>query len=467
MHIRIAVLVLGAGITQAQSDPTAAALSLEQPAYVNGPVWIHIQALRPDGYVYVGYPVGIAPGDFGCHDVQVRRRGTTLPRIPQSPSIGASSQGLLCGSIGLPGREIGHQNRLPLHLWYRFDKPGAYEVKYTGWRAIAGPPGAPRQVSAETAWTRIEIQPAKLWKPRPPPQDPAEAISDYLPSILGFPDDAHLRLVIEYLYHPNETVRRYDALGLDYWPEDEVDHVLIELLHTRGPSDVLVERTIRSPGAVDFILPHLRSSDPVLLRGAIIATSRLLFYEPPLLSANDRARAEDTLISAADNVLRDGNPQTGNYYATALGSAHDPRARTVLWSFVDRNVLTEQSLTAITWSKNLADLPRLAALIESPSHGDPMQTTYGLLPYAIHRAYGDAAVPVLKLAMEKSGFVWVRTACADELVLEGEKSGYEFIAQYIEQNKPYRGEMVRFLRERFPELRDADDDQVLAFLKSH
>ena len=52
------------------------------------------------------------------------------------------------------------------------------------------------------------------------------------------------------------------------------------------------------------------------------------------------------------------------------------------------------------------------------------------------------------------------------MVLEGEKSGFGFITQYIEQNKPYRGEMVRFLQERFPELRGADDDKVLAFLKS-
>ena len=465
MRIRLAVLVLSAGMTQAQSGPTAA-LSLEQPASVNGPVWIHIQALSPAVFLDVRYPVGIAPGDFGCHDLQVRRNGTMLPRIPQSPSIGSFSVGLACGSIGLPGEQIGHQYRLPLHLWYRFDKPGAYQVKYRGWRPMSGPPGAPPQASQESAWTRIEIQPAQPWRPGPPPQDPAEAISDYLPSILGFPDDAHLRLVIDYLYHPNETVRRYASLGLDYWPEDQINRRLVELLHTRGPSDVLVERTVRSPAAVDFILPYLGSSDPVLLRGAIIAASRLLFYEPPLLSADDRVRTQDALISAAENVLRDGDPQTGNYYALALGSVHDPRARTLLWSFMERNILTEQSLLVLTWLKDPADLPRLAALIEGPAQGDPMQTTYAYLPSAIHKVYGEAAIPVLESAIEKSGYIWVRTNCARELVLEGRKSGFAFIEQAIEQNKPYRGEMVRFLQERFLGLRGADDDKVLGFLKS-
>lgn len=56
------------------------------------------------------------------------------------------------------------------------------------------------------------------------------------------------------------------------------------------------------------------------MRGAILATARLLFCEPPLLSANNRARAEDTLISAADKVLRDGDQQTGIATAAALGN---------------------------------------------------------------------------------------------------------------------------------------------------
>ena len=50
----------------------------------------------------------------------------------------------------------------------------------------------------------------------------------------------------------------------------------------------------------------------MLLRGAITGVTRLLFAEPPLLSADSRARAEGALISAAENVLRTPDPQTGN-----------------------------------------------------------------------------------------------------------------------------------------------------------
>jgi hypothetical protein len=377
---------------------------------------------------------------------------------------GGIVNGLTCGNIGIPGHEMQHRNRLPLHLWYRFDKPGLYEVRYA---RRGGLPGTRDSAPVfQTAWARIEIQSAEPTISRVRPQDPAEAISDYLPGILGFPDAAHFSLVAEYLYHPNETVRQYTSLGLAYWPDDEINRSLAELLHTRGPSDVVVERTFRTPGAVDFILPYLRSDNPVLIRGAVTGVTRLLFADPPLLSAESRVRTENALIAAVENVLRTGDGQTGNNYASALGGVHDPRARDLLWDFVNRDVLTEQSLIAITWFRNPADLPRLATLLEAPAKGDAMQRTYASLPYAIHRAYGDAAIPLLESAIEGSGHVWVQTNCARELVQAGHRSGFAFIAQAIEQNKFYRREMVQFVEDSFPELRGADDSKVLAFLKA-
>ena len=462
--LRVVYQGRGSAPVEMHLGPEVAALSLEQLAHVGGPVWVHIQAPPFPWSGDVQYPVGVHPADFGCHELEVRRDGTLLPRIPLR-ATGGIANGLICGNIGIPGHEMHHKNRLPLHLQYRFDKPGVYEVQYTRRRGLPGMRDS--QPIFQTAWTRIEIQPALLGAPGAPPQDPAEALSDYLPGILGFPDDAHLALVTEYLYHSNDTVRQYTSMGLAYWPDDGINRRLADLLHTRGPSDVVVERTFRTPGAVDFILPYLRSENPVLVRGAITGVTRLVFADPPLLSAEARARAEDALISAADHVLRVADPQTANNYASALGGVHDPRARDLLWEFVNRNVLTEQSLTAITWFKNPADLPRLATLLEAPAKDDAMQRTYSSLPYAIHRAYGDAALPVLESAIQKSGYVWVQTGCARELVQAGRKSGFAFIALAIEQNKFYRREMVQFVQDRFPELRGADDSKVLAFLKAH
>lgn len=86
--------------------------------------------------------------------------------------------------------------------------------------------------------------------------------------------------------------------------------------------------------------------------------------------------------------------------------------------------------------------------------------------YAIRRAYGDAALPVLESAIQKFGYIWVQTNSARELVQTGNKSVFAFIAQAIEQNKFYRREMVQFVQDRFPELRGADDAKILEFLKA-
>jgi len=77
----------------------------------------------------------------------------------------------------------------------------------------------------------------------------------------------------------------------------------------------------------------------------------------------------------------------------------------------------------------------------------------------------NARLPALEKALSNSGYVWVRTNCARELVLEGRPSGFAFIVDAIEQNRRYKDEMMNFIRRSFPELRNADGDAVLTFVK--
>ena len=74
-------------------------------------------------------------------------------------------------------------------------------------------------------------------------------------------------------------------------------------------------------------------------------------------------------------------------------------------------------------------------------------------------------MPVLEEVLKKSAYVWVRTNCARELILENRPSGFAFVADAIEQDRRYKREMIEFVRERFPELRGANEAAVLAFLK--
>jgi hypothetical protein len=141
------------------------------------------------------------------------------------------------------------------------------------------------------------------------------------------------------------------------------------------------------------------------------------------------------------------------------------RSHQLLWDFVQRRVAYEQSLIAVTWRKDLKDLPRLAAILDAPATGDPLGSELSSLPYALRKAYGAAALPVLENALKKSGYVWVRTNCARELILEDRPSGFAFVAAAIEQHRQYKREMIAFVQDRFPELRGADEAAILAFLK--
>jgi hypothetical protein len=217
-----------------------ARLSFEEPVRVGGPVWARVE-LPNDSYGTVQYPVGVEPDNLGCHEFEVRRNGVLLPRIVVRHSI-TMPGGLSCGAIGIPGRPMKHPGRLPLHLQYRFETPGAYEVRYTRKADQVGPRRS--EALFRSDWTRLDVRPAAPAPIGSPPQDPVEILSDFLPGVLGFPEGERLSVVLDYLYHPEETVRRYAANGLGYWPAEEVQSRLKSLARDKGLSDVVVDRTL-------------------------------------------------------------------------------------------------------------------------------------------------------------------------------------------------------------------------------
>jgi hypothetical protein len=473
MSLLLSCLIAAVGIASAQvagppsgttstANAETAKLSFEEPLRVGGPIWVHIE-LPTASYGIVQYPVGIEPGDLGCHDFEVRRNGVLLPRIVLHQSC-AIAGGLSCGNIGIPGHPMKYPGRLPLHLQYRFETPGVYEVRYTRKADQYGPRSA--DALFRSAWTRMEVQPKAQIKIGSPPQNPAEVLSDFLPSILGFSDDMRLPVVLEYLYHPQETVRQYVACGLGYWPEDEIRRRLRALVQTRGPSDIVVDRTLSAaPDLAETMLRYLESDNAILVRGAVTAASRVVFNHHGLFSTAAKTKTEEALLAAAEHIVRVGDGQTITDLASALGGMRDERSHRLLWDFVERRMAYEQALIAITWRKDLKDLPRLAAILDAPMTGDPLNRELSSLPYALRNAYGAAALPVLEDALKKSGYVWVRTNCARELILENRPSGFAFVVDAIEQNRRYKREMIEFVRERFPDLRGADDNAILAFLK--
>ena len=171
------------------------------------------------------------------------------------------------------------------------------------------------------------------------------------------------------------------------------------------------------------------------------------------------------MIRAADHVIR-LDPEHVNDFIASLGVVRDPRVHALLWDLVKRGIGSEQALIALSWQKAPEDLPKLAQLALQPANGQTLEHTFASLPYALHRAFGDAAIPYLESMLEHSEYTWVRTNSAHELMLAGRPAGFAFIVDTIENLRFYRAEMIQFMKDQFRELRNADDPTILKFAQN-
>jgi hypothetical protein len=335
-------------------------ISLEGPARVGMPVWLKVKAPynQESG---IRYPFMIFPAAFGCNEVEVRRDGMPLTRIADlnTQAVGGYAfSGFPCGSVGFT--TVPHfKDRLPLHLQYRFDQPGTYEVRLTERHPFSN------EAPWISPWIAIEILPAdaaarKQWledKIDHAPTDAADLLTDCLPSILGNPDDETLRALRPYLYHPDRVVREYAMRGLTYWPEGQVVPKVLDWMRVEGPSDATVDFVLHANSfaaahaneLAELSIPYLEANPPVLVYGAVRAVSRIVLAKDSLVSAEIRARAADALIRAVDHAIAI-DPQNANEYVSALGQVQNPRAHELLLDLVNRSGLgAEQARIALTW----------------------------------------------------------------------------------------------------------------------
>jgi len=475
------LVVAGAVAQQPPVPPEFARVSLETPAKVGLPVWLKISTdqvpvpLKFSTDQEINYPLSVEPNYHPCHDVEVRKDGKPFPRITYPDSaigIGFMVPGNLCGSPFLPGKQE-HPGSLPLHVMYRFDRPGIYEVRFVQRMPAAAAP------TVTSPWTRIEIGPATpadriKWLADVSARAPTDATSlltGYLPDLLGVPDERSLQLLVPYLTHPDDWVRRYVSYALAYWPGDQAKRAVLAALRARGPSEdsaqVLMSMSAREiitadeeESAVQDALPYLKSDSKISLKGAIDMAGWIALRENSPVGAALKTRAVNALIDAEAHVVALRDTDIANAYAGALGRVQDDRASKILWSFVDRHIDGGQAIIALTWLHAPSDLQKLAQLA-LVSGTQPDDTGPPSLPSLLRQAYGEAALPYIEDLMQRSPFVRVRVESARELVLAGRPSGFAFIADAIEQEPPYRQEMIQFLRDRFPEIRQGDDTAAL------
>lgn len=285
--------------------------SVEPPARVGMPIWLDVSApyYRSSG---IRYPFMIFPASFGCYEVEVLHDGKLLPRIADMGTQafgGIVYAGPPCGSVAFR-TEVHYKDRLPLHLQYRFDEPGTYEVRITKRQNFFAT--SKEEPSTTTPWIKIEILPAdesarETWlmdKIAHAPADAADLLTDFLPSILGNPDEESLAALRPYLYHADHTVREYAKYGLTYWPADQAAATVWEWVREQGPSEAAVDFLLHAKTfthaeeLLQISLAYLESDSPVLAEGAARAITQIALTEDPRVSPGLRAKAIDALKPA-------------------------------------------------------------------------------------------------------------------------------------------------------------------------
>jgi hypothetical protein len=247
---RVALRVIRDGVSSVpvsvKLGPDQIRISQPVTAYTGMPVWVRVQ-----NFSAANSPVSLA---FGipwiwplaeCPHIEVMYNGSPLAELKtRNPRRRIVYSGPPCGSPPLPDRQS-LAGRIPLHLRYRFERPGTYLVRYV--------PGSGRfhsPVTAESPWRHIQVQAGseaqrRKWlraQAATAPSDREALIYDFLPSIFGYGDTATLRIALKYLYHPDAFISGATVAYLrDYYAGSALVPALEQTVTRRGTNRTVNE----------------------------------------------------------------------------------------------------------------------------------------------------------------------------------------------------------------------------------
>lgn len=114
-------------------------------------------------------------------------------------------------------------SRLPLHLMYRFDQPGVYSMRLTAWKAVPPDPRN-REVACQSNWTEFEVKPfsetqrtdwLQAEAAKISAATPGHLVGDIIPSLLAWPDEKALAILLRVVDHRDYLVRQFVRQSLD------------------------------------------------------------------------------------------------------------------------------------------------------------------------------------------------------------------------------------------------------------
>ena len=351
----------------AEFGPYRAAITQLGIASVDMPLWIEVRLPDPLSYS-LRYPITIRPADFGGHYFEVRRNGVLIPPIARRHNFPIAFNGI--GGPGSVGRgsvvglphEPNNRTRLPLHLLYRFDKPGTYEVRYLGYDF-----SYPREkhMLVRSPWIRIQVRPTpprtrQAWlgaMQSAAPGDPVELLSDYLPSLLTVPDAAMLPLLTGAVYHPNNLVRQYTLNALALFDDTLLASWILPTIRVSGPTPDLAyllswRRDLFQPQGneiVQAVLPYLKSTSPLLCAGAL----QTLYFLKPQYDWKSHPEAAGMLDRAvageAERLVRTHDAELLQPLALYLGTWKAEASRRLLRELVAEGTVRDQAEICLRW----------------------------------------------------------------------------------------------------------------------
>ena len=466
-----ATTAAGSAETAARPQPRRVLLSFDGPVEVDMPVWGRVKYVDSDRNVEsdIRYPFNRTPWYLGEYEFDVKREDKALATVvPKRPVVAdMSNPGWSAAPLTSP------KARLPLHLQYRLDQPGTYQVRLcltvrTLERSQAAVP--------VSDWTALEVKAAapaerRAWLEKMKgnvPEDVGLLVGDFLPSILACPDDEVLSILRQVMCHPDPFVQAFALNGLSYYDDEIIGRELIELVRSAGPTRLLAyvlswQRDLLQPAGpqlVAVMLDYLKSDSAVQVGGAVRALGFLKAHYTWDRQPDVPDRIEAEVFKNVSHIRQFKEREALHPLCLFLGSAktQPDRAREMLWELSEDATVREQALICIGWRKDARDLANLGGeLLKNDPSARP-------LPYQMRRGYGKDAIPYLLKGIQDAPNDAVRYECAKELTLENRPEGFAFLAKCIRAGGRYRRRAIQDVRDHFRDENLISEEQILRLL---
>ena len=227
------------------------------------------------------------------------------------------------------------------------------------------PPATTSHVLARSPWVPINIHPATPGQRHKwlaamrgrEPSDPAEWISDYLPSLLAVHDASALPYLKDALYHPDNLVRQYTLNALALFDDSLISTWIPATIEANGPTVELAymlswrRDLFQSHGAaiIKAAMPYLKSPSPVLTAGAL---QTFYFLKPQYdwkANPDIPAQLDHAVAVEADRLIATRNPAILQPLALYLGMWRSETSRRLLERLVKDGTVREQAEICLRW----------------------------------------------------------------------------------------------------------------------